>query len=76
MAGALEEMDYVKKLASAGFEAIDIEPTRVYTLDDARQFLCGEGLDVDAIGKQVEGRFMGAFIRAEKPRSAVGSCEA
>jgi SAM-dependent methyltransferase len=75
IAGALEETDYVKKLASAGFEAIDIEPTRVYTLDDARQFLSGEGLDVDAIGKQVEGKFMGAFIRAAKPRSA-GSREA
>jgi arsenite methyltransferase len=76
IAGALEETDYVKKLAWAGFEAIDIEPTRVYTLDDARQFLAGEGLDVDAIGKQVEGRFMGTFIRAEKPRSAAGSPEA
>lgn len=48
IAGALEEMDYVKKLAAAGFDAIDIEPTRVNSIDDARQFLAGEGLDVDA----------------------------
>jgi arsenite methyltransferase len=67
IAGALKEMDYVKKLASAGFDAIDIEPTRIYSVDDARQFLAGEGIDVDAISKQVEGKFMSAFIRAEKP---------
>jgi SAM-dependent methyltransferase len=76
IAGALEEMDYVKKLARAGFTAIDIEPTRVYSVDDARQFLSAEGIDVDAISKQVEGRFMSAFIRAEKPSSGTGSREA
>lgn len=76
IAGALEEMDYVKKLARAGFTAIDIEPTRVYNVEDARQFLSAEGLDVDAISKQVEGRFMSAFIRAEKPSSGAGSREA
>ena len=48
IAGALEEMDYVKRLAKAGFDAIDIEPTRIYSIEDARQFLTGEGLDVDA----------------------------
>jgi arsenite methyltransferase len=67
IAGALEEMDYVKKLAMAGFDGIDIEPTRVYGIEDARQFLAGEGLDVDAIAPQVEGRFMSAFVRATKP---------
>jgi len=76
IAGALEEMDYVKKLASAGFDAIDIEPTRIYSVDDARQFLAGEGIDVDAISKQVEGKFMSAFIRAEKPSSTASSGEA
>jgi arsenite methyltransferase len=69
IAGALEEMDYVKKLAKAGFDAIDVEATRVYSIEDARQFLAGEGLDVDAIAPQVEGRFMSAFIRAVKPAS-------
>jgi arsenite methyltransferase len=72
IAGALEEMDYVHKLARAGFDAIDIEPTRVYSVDDARHFLSGEGIDVDTIGKQVEGKFMSAFIRAEKPVSTTG----
>jgi arsenite methyltransferase len=67
IAGALEEMDYVKRLAMAGFDGIDIEPTRVYNIDDARQFLAGEGLDVEAIAPLVEGRFMSAFVRAVKP---------
>jgi len=76
IAGALEEMDYVKKLAKAGFDAIDVEPTRIYSIQDARQFLAGEGLDVDAIAPQVEGRFMSAFVRATKPVSccAPGCC--
>jgi len=67
IAGALEEMDYVKKLAKAGFDAIDVEPTRVYSIEDARNFLAGEGLDADAIAPQIEGRFMSAFVRATKP---------
>ena len=69
IAGALDDNDYVEKLAKAGFDAIDIEPTRVYSIEDARQFLAGEGIDVDAISKEVEGKFMSAFIRAEKPSS-------
>jgi ubiquinone/menaquinone biosynthesis C-methylase UbiE len=67
VAGALEEMDYIKKLARAGFDAIDIEPTRIYSIEDARQFLAGEGVDVDAVAPQVEGKFMSAFVRAQKP---------
>jgi len=76
IAGALEEMDYVKRLAKAGFDAIDIEPTRVYGIEDARQFLAGEGLDVDAMAPLVEGKFMSAFVRAKKPAacSAPGCC--
>jgi arsenite methyltransferase len=76
IAGALEEMDYVKKLAKAGFDGIDVEPTRIYSIQDARQFLAGEGLDVDAIAPQVDGRFMSAFVRATKPVSccAPGCC--
>lgn len=73
IAGALEEMDYIKKLASAGFAGIEIEPTRVYSVDDARHFLSGEGIDVDATSKEIEGKFMSAFIRAEKPSSITGS---
>ncbi len=67
VAGALEEMDYIKKLAKAGFDAIDVEPTRIYSIEDARQFLTGEGVDVDAVAPQVEGKFMSAFVRAKKP---------
>ncbi len=74
MPGALEEMDYVKRLAKVGFDSIDVEPTRVYSIEDARQFLAGEGIDVDAISKEVEGKFMSAFIRAEKPSSTAKSC--
>jgi SAM-dependent methyltransferase len=67
IAGALEEYQYVSTLAQAGFDLIDIEPTRIYDIEDARQFLTGEGIDVDAIAPQVEGKFMSAFIRAVKP---------
>ncbi|HTW67963.1 MAG TPA: arsenite methyltransferase [Bryobacteraceae bacterium] len=67
IAGALEEYEYVRTLARAGFDSIDVEPTRVYNIEDARQFLTGEGIDVDAIAPQVEGKFMSAFIRAKKP---------
>jgi SAM-dependent methyltransferase len=76
IAGALEEYQYVAKLARAGFDAIDIEPTRVYDIEDARAFLNGQGVDVDAIAPQVEGKFMSAFIRGTKPASccAPGCC--
>jgi SAM-dependent methyltransferase len=67
VAGALSDYDYVAKLARAGFEDIDIEPTRVYTPEDARQFLAAEGLDAAAIAPLIEGKFMSAFIRAVKP---------
>ena len=68
VAGALSDYDYVAKLAKAGFDNIDIEPTRVYSIEDARTFLAGQDhLDVDAMAKEVEGKFMSAFIRARKP---------
>ena len=65
VAGALEENEYRRKLASAGFEQIDLEPTRVYRIEDAREFLSGQNIDVDAIAPQVDGKFMSAFIRAQ-----------
>jgi len=74
IAGALRDYDYVAKLAKAGFDSIDIEPTRVYSIEDARQFLAGEGIDAYAISKEVEGKFISAFIRAEKPSSTAKSC--
>ena len=68
IAGALEENEYRSKLASAGFEQIELEPTRVYRIEDAREFLAGQEIDVDAIALQVDGKIMSAFIRAVKPR--------
>jgi len=67
IAGALDESEYRSKLASAGFEKVEVEPTRVYRVEDAREFLVGEGLDVDALALQVDGKFMSAFVRAVKP---------
>jgi arsenite methyltransferase len=68
VAGALEENEYREKLSSAGFEQIEIEPTRIYRMEDAREFLSGQNIDVDAIAPQVDGKFMSAFIRAVKPK--------
>ena len=68
MAGALDENEYRSKLAAAGFEQIDMEPTRVYRAEDAREFLSGQGIDVDAVAPQVDGRFLSAFIRGAKPK--------
>jgi arsenite methyltransferase len=75
IAGALHDHEYIGKLAKAGFDSVDIEPTRVYSVEDARQFLTGEGIDVDSIAPQVEDKFMSAFIRAVKPaRKAANEC--
>ena len=68
IAGALRDTDYVAKLAKAGFEAISVEPTRIYDVEDARVFLTGKGVDLDAIAPQVEGKFMSGFVRAVKPK--------
>jgi SAM-dependent methyltransferase len=67
IAGALEDWRYAAQLAKAGFEDIEIQPTRVYNIEDARAFLGGQGIDVDAMAPVVEGKFMSAFIRAVKP---------
>lgn len=67
VAGALSEDDYRQKLAAAGFEDIDIEATRVYKLEDAREFLGTAGIDVDAIAPQVQDKIISAFVRARKP---------
>jgi hypothetical protein len=74
IAGALEESDYRGKLARAGFGDITIEPTRVYNVEDARAFLDGQGVDVDAIAPLVQDKFMSAFIRAVKPQSGAPCC--
>jgi len=74
VAGALEENEYRSKLASAGFEKIDVEPTRVYRVEDAREFLSGQDIDLDAIAPQVDGKFMSAFVRAVKPQQTAACC--
>jgi SAM-dependent methyltransferase len=74
VAGALEESEFKRLLAEVGFTDADIEPTRIYRLEDARAFLEGAGLDPDAVGAEVDGRFMGAFVRARKPEAAPSAC--
>jgi len=74
IAGALEENEYRSKLHAAGFTQIDIEPTRIYRAEDAREFLAGQGIDVDAIAPQVDEKFMSAFVRAIKPSHSQPLC--
>jgi SAM-dependent methyltransferase len=70
IAGALEENEYRAKLSAAGFDSVDVEPTRIYRVEDARAFLSGQGIDVDLIAPQVDEKFMSAFIRGVKPAGA------
>jgi len=76
VAGALDESEYRSKLAALGFEHISIEPTRIYRIEDAREFLSTAGVDVEAVGPQVDGKFMSAFVKAVKPNCccAPGCC--
>lgn len=74
IAGALEENEYREKLAAAEFLQVEIEPTRIYRTEDAREFLAGQGIDVDALAPQVDGKFLSAFIRAQKPARAEKAC--
>jgi len=73
IAGALEESEYIAKLKGAGFEDATVEPTRVYNVEDARQFLSEAGVDVNAIAPLVNDKFFSAFIRANKPK--IACCE-
>jgi len=74
IAGALEENEYRGKLAAAGFEQIEVEPTRIYRAEDARQTLLGEAIDIAAIAPRVDGKFMSAFVRAVKPAAKQSCC--
>src|SRR5438034_485936 len=67
VAGALDESEYRNKLPQAGFQEIDLVPTRVYRMEDARELLAGSGLNLDAVAPQVDGKFISAFVRARKP---------
>ena len=74
IAGALEENEYREKLGRAGFESIDVEPTRVYRVAEAREFLEGAGLDPEIVGPQIDGKFVSAFVRAVKPAAKSACC--
>jgi ubiquinone/menaquinone biosynthesis C-methylase UbiE len=67
VAGALEEMEYRDKLAAAGFTGVDVEPTRIYRAEEAREFLSAEGVNAEEIAPVVDGKFVSAFVRASKP---------
>jgi arsenite methyltransferase len=67
IAGALQETEYIEKLQYAGFDSVDIEPTRVYQMEEAREFLTAAGLDAGAVAPQIKDKFLSAFIRAKKP---------
>src|SRR4051812_18744972 len=74
IAGALDENDYRSKLTAAGFEQVDLEPTRIHRAEDARVFLAGQGIDVETIAPQVDGKVVSAFIRAVKPAAKSACC--
>ena len=74
VAGALEETVYLKKLHQAGFEQTGIQPTRIYSAADAREFLIGAGLNVETVANEVDGKLMSGFIRAVKPVAAQSCC--
>jgi arsenite methyltransferase len=74
IAGALEENEYRGKLQRTGFESVEVEATRVYKAEDAREFLSASGLDADAIAPQIEGKFISAFVRAIKPAAKTSCC--
>lgn len=74
VAGALDESEYRAKLAAAGFEKIDIEPTRIYTADDAREYLSGQIMPIQLDPAQIDGKFFSGFIRAVKPITAKTPC--
>jgi arsenite methyltransferase len=74
IAGALEETEYREKLALAGFENVDVEATRTYRAEEARDFLTAAGLDADAVAPQIDGKFISAFVRATKPAAKSACC--
>ena len=74
IAGALEEREYQEKLVRAGFEGVEVEPTRVYKSEEARDFLIAAGLNPETVGPQIDGKFISAFVRAVKPESKAACC--
>jgi arsenite methyltransferase len=74
VAGALSDIESQQKLAAAGFESVDIEATRVYNIEDAREFLKAAGIDADSVAPKVQDKFISAFVRAQKPAAAKACC--
>ena len=74
IAGALQETEYQQKLQAAGFASVDVEPTRIYQVEEARDFLTAAGLDAEKVGPQIKDKFMSAFIRAKKPVAVACDC--
>ncbi len=74
VAGALEDVEYRQLLAGAGFEGVDLEPTRIYKAADARTFLAEAGLDRPGLAESIDGKFMSAFVRATKPAGEKAAC--
>jgi arsenite methyltransferase len=74
VAGALSDIEYQQKLAAAGFESVEIEATRVYNVDDARECLKAAGIDADSVAPKVQDKFISAFVRAQKPATAKTRC--
>ena len=74
IAGALDENDYKNKLTAAGFEQVKVEPTRIHRAEDAKVFLAGQGIDVETIAPQVDGKVLSAFIRGVKPAADKNAC--
>ena len=74
IAGALDETEYCSKLTAAGFESIEVEPTRIYRAEEAKDILAAERLDVNVVAAEVDGKFMSAFVRAVKPADAKSCC--
>jgi hypothetical protein len=70
----LDETEYRDKLTAAGYEQVDIEPSRIYRAEEARDILQAEGLDVDVVAAEIDGKFMSAFVRAVKPGGPAASC--
>ena len=76
VAGALRDADYLAKLQAAGFEDAAIEVTRVYSAEDAKEFLAGQSEHLQQLAREVDGRFVSGFVRARKPLSAATTAEA
>lgn len=74
IAGALEENEYRAKLEAAGFGQVELEPTRIYRAEDAKNTLLNEGIDFEALAPQIDGKFLSAFVRAIKPAASMSCC--